>query len=87
MPDESLLTHSSSLSHPNPDQEECGRPLTSDLGESSVVPAHPQRPANSRMRKLFASHKASKHTAAIQVLYIRIVPILSGQTNLLEKST
>ncbi|XP_075906490.1 myb-related protein A isoform X2 [Nelusetta ayraudi] len=64
---ESLLTHSSSLSHPTPDQEECGRPLTSDPGESSVIPAHPQRPANSRMRKLFASHKASKHTATIQV--------------------
>lgn len=65
MPDESLLTHSS-LSHAAPDQEECGRPLTSDPGESSVIAAHPLRPANSRTRKLFASHKALKHTA-IQV--------------------
>lgn len=76
VPDESLLTHSA-LSHAAPEQEECGRPLTSDPGESSVLPAHPQRPAHSRMRKLFASHKASKHTAAVQVPCIRIVPIPS----------
>lgn len=68
--DDSVLTHSS-LSHADPDQEECGRPLSSDPGAP-----HPQRPANSRMRKLFASHKASKHTG-IQVVYIQILPILS----------
>lgn len=62
VPDESLLTHSS-LSNPVPDQEECSHPLASDRGESSVIPAHPHRFPNSRMRKLLVSHKASKHTA------------------------
>lgn len=66
----------SSLSHAASDREECGHPLSSDSGGSSVIPPHPQRPANSRMRKLFPSHKASKHTG-IQVVYIQTILIRS----------
>lgn len=70
MPEESLLTHLSL------GQEERGRPPSSDPEESSLIPSHPQRPADSRMRKLFASHRASKHTS-VQVAYMRIVSIPS----------
>ncbi|XP_071341349.1 myb-related protein A isoform X2 [Trachinotus anak] len=65
VPEESLLT-SSSLITPDPEQEECNRPLTSAREEPSLVPVHPHRFTSPRVKKLPASHKAPKH-AAVQV--------------------
>ncbi|KAM7369935.1 hypothetical protein PAMP_011223 [Pampus punctatissimus] len=65
VPDDSLLT-SSSLITPTPEQEECSRPLNSGIEEPAPVPVHPHRFTSPRVKKLPASHKASKH-AIVQV--------------------
>ncbi|XP_020500617.2 myb-related protein A isoform X1 [Labrus bergylta] len=58
--DENLLM-SSSLISLIPEQEECSRSLNSGREEPSLVPVHPHRFTSPRMKKLLASHKASKH--------------------------